>query len=236
MRIFIIRHGDPDYQTDSLTPRGRREAEALAAYIERLQLTHIYCSPLGRAQQTCRPCAEKLGLPVETLSWTRELTGVYYELDGFGRLSPFFTPGEVMYSISPTPRYAGWQNQKYFDDPRYYPLVKEMQAGSDALLARHGYVHEGALYKIERPSEDRIAVFCHQGLGTTWISYLLNIPYQAAWAGMWQACTGITCIRMECRSTRFSVPRMLYMGDTTHIELAGLEKTERGLSASMTAC
>ena len=141
-----------------------------------------------------------------------------------------------MYSISPTPRYAGWQNQKYFDDPRYYSLVKEMQAGSDALLARHGYVHEGALYKIERPSEDRIAVFCHQGLGTTWISYLLNIPYQAAWAGMWQACTGITCIRMECRSTRFSVPRMLYMGDTTHIELAGLEKTERGLSASMTAC
>ena len=108
MRIFIIRHGDPDYQTDSLTLRGRREAEALAAYIERLQLTHIYCSPLGRAQQTCRPCAEKLGLPVETLSWTRELTGVYYELDGFGRFSPFFTPGEVMYSISPTPRYAGW--------------------------------------------------------------------------------------------------------------------------------
>ena len=33
MRIFIIRHGDPDYQTDSLTLRGRREAEALAAYI-----------------------------------------------------------------------------------------------------------------------------------------------------------------------------------------------------------
>lgn len=65
MRIFIIRHGDPDYQTDSLTPRGRREAEALAAYIERLQLTHIYCSPLGRAQQTCRPARRSWGCPLK---------------------------------------------------------------------------------------------------------------------------------------------------------------------------
>ena len=60
MRIFIIRHGDPDYQTDSLTPRGRREAEALAAYIERLQLTHIYCSPLGRA-----PARRSWGCPLK---------------------------------------------------------------------------------------------------------------------------------------------------------------------------
>lgn len=233
MRIYIIRHGNPDYQTDSLAARGYQEADALATYIERLQLTHLYCSPLGRAQETCRPCAEKLGLPVETLFWTRELTGIYYELEGFGRFAPFSAPGEVMYSLSPTPRYEGWQNQKYFDDPRYASRIREMQEGADALLARHGYLREGALYRIERPCEDRIAVFCHQGLATTWLAYLLNIPYQAAWAGFWQACTGITCIMMECRSKRFSVPRMLCMGDTSHIALAGLETIECGLSANV---
>ena len=30
MRILIIRHGDPDYEVDGLTERGRREAELLA--------------------------------------------------------------------------------------------------------------------------------------------------------------------------------------------------------------
>ena len=30
MRILIIRHGDPDYKTDTLTERGRAQAEAVA--------------------------------------------------------------------------------------------------------------------------------------------------------------------------------------------------------------
>lgn len=29
MRIFIIRHGDPDYSIDGLTEKGKREAELL---------------------------------------------------------------------------------------------------------------------------------------------------------------------------------------------------------------
>ena len=34
MRIYIIRHGDPDYEHDTLTPRGEKEALALAPYLE----------------------------------------------------------------------------------------------------------------------------------------------------------------------------------------------------------
>ena len=52
MRLLFIRHGDPDYEHDSLTPKGEREAELLADKMEGEQLTHIYISPLGRAQRT----------------------------------------------------------------------------------------------------------------------------------------------------------------------------------------
>ena len=41
MRIYIIRHGQPDYAADRLTPRGRAEAEALADYLPRLGLTAL---------------------------------------------------------------------------------------------------------------------------------------------------------------------------------------------------
>lgn len=30
MRLYIIRHGDPDYANDTITPAGHREAQALA--------------------------------------------------------------------------------------------------------------------------------------------------------------------------------------------------------------
>jgi len=52
MRLSIIRHGDPDYTTDTLTEIGQREARALAERLANACLTHIYCSPLGRARVT----------------------------------------------------------------------------------------------------------------------------------------------------------------------------------------
>lgn len=234
MRLYIIRHGQPDYASDSLTLRGKAEAEALAAYLPRLSPTHLYCSPLGRARATCMACAERLGLPVTELEWARELTGVYYQLDGFGKAAPFTIPGEVMYRINPTPCYEGWEQTEYFDDPRLKTQVRQLEQGSDSLLARHGYVREGALYRVTQSQEARIAVFCHQGIAATWIAHLLRLPYQAGWAGLWQACTSVTEITMERRSTGYAVPRMLKMGSTAHLELAGMDCDEFGLAANVT--
>ena len=36
MKIVIIRHGDPDYEKDSLTEKGWREAKLLAERISKL--------------------------------------------------------------------------------------------------------------------------------------------------------------------------------------------------------
>lgn len=235
MRLYIIRHGQPDYAADRLTPRGRAEAEALADYLPRLGLTALYCSPLGRARETCMACAGRLGLPVTELDWARELTGVYYQLEGFGKAAPFTVPGEVMYRLRPTPDYEGWEKGAYFDDPRLHAQVRRMEQGSDNLLARYGYVREGAVYRVAGQAEgERIAVFCHQGIAATWISYLLHMPYQAGWAGLWQACTSVTEITMERRSAGYAVPRMLKMGSTAHLELAGLDSDEFGLAVNVT--
>ncbi len=235
MRLYVIRHGDPDYEHDALTPRGEAEVQALAAYLPRLGITHIYCSPLGRAKATCAPCAQALGLPVQELDWARELTGVYYEVEGFGKAAPFTLPGEVTYGLNPWPRYRGWQEQAYFDHPQLGRLIRQMEEGSDALLKAHGYEREGARYRVIRPNASRVAVFCHHGIGTSWMAYLLRIPYQAAWAGMWQACTSFAEISMECLSERYAVPRLLRMGATPHLDLAGLSQVERGLATSREA-
>ena len=60
MKLIIIRHGDPDYEHDTLTPKGVREAKLLSERISKLDVKAFYCSPLGRAQDTASYTLDKM--------------------------------------------------------------------------------------------------------------------------------------------------------------------------------
>ena len=60
MRLIIIRHGDPDYEKDSLTEKGWKEAELLAERIAKLNVKDFYVSPLGRAKDTASLTLKKM--------------------------------------------------------------------------------------------------------------------------------------------------------------------------------
>ncbi len=49
MRLYLIRHADPDYENDKLTPAGELEAAALARRLAAYHLDAIYSSPMPRA-------------------------------------------------------------------------------------------------------------------------------------------------------------------------------------------
>jgi probable phosphoglycerate mutase len=52
MEIWIVRHADPDYENDSITEKGEREAKLLAERLLKQNFAAVYCSPMGRAQKT----------------------------------------------------------------------------------------------------------------------------------------------------------------------------------------
>ena len=52
MRIISARHGDADYEHDTLTEKGHREAALLGKLGPELHLGDCYMSPLGRAEHT----------------------------------------------------------------------------------------------------------------------------------------------------------------------------------------
>ena len=60
MKILFIRHGDPDYEHDSVTEKGAREIELLADRLVKLDITQFYCSPLGRAKKTAEATLRRL--------------------------------------------------------------------------------------------------------------------------------------------------------------------------------
>ena len=72
MKLLFIRHADPDYENDALTPKGVREAELLADRIVKTPIDEYYVSPMGRAQLTAKPSLERLKKEAVTYDWLQE--------------------------------------------------------------------------------------------------------------------------------------------------------------------
>ena len=72
MKILLVRHAEPDYTIDSLTPKGRREAELLSRRLCKLDVKNFYVSPQGRARDTASYTLSKLNRTAEVLPWLAE--------------------------------------------------------------------------------------------------------------------------------------------------------------------
>ena len=72
MKLYIIRHAEPDYEHHTITERGKKEAAALGKRYNASDFDEIYCSPLERAQMTCKAVTKGKG-KVHTVEWLREL-------------------------------------------------------------------------------------------------------------------------------------------------------------------
>ena len=73
MLLYIIRHGDPHYPTDSLTERGVLQAEAVGKRLAAAGIDKVFSSPMGRAKQTAAPTCRLLGLECTIEDWAYEL-------------------------------------------------------------------------------------------------------------------------------------------------------------------
>ena len=58
MIFYYVRHGDPIYNPDTLTPLGIRQAEAVAKRLTMHGLDKIYSSTSNRAIMTAKPTCE----------------------------------------------------------------------------------------------------------------------------------------------------------------------------------
>ena len=60
MILYLVRHGDPIYDPDSLTPLGHEQAKAVAKRFALYGLDEVYASTSNRAIQTAKPTSELL--------------------------------------------------------------------------------------------------------------------------------------------------------------------------------
>jgi len=219
MLLYIIRHGEPDYATDSLTENGRKQANALADRLCTHGFDEIYSSPLGRAMQTAQPTCERLKLQYKIEDWMSEDTAWkdFSVADDNGVRNWAFSCQNTKL-IDRDYTGADWHTNPVFQSCESasggYNRIRNC---SDDFLACLGYKRDGKLYKVITPNEKRVAAFCHHGFGTTWLSHLLSIPPNFFWSGFDIAHSSVTILIFRNNPDGYTAPQCVCLSDVSHI-------------------
>lgn len=224
MLLYIIRHGFPDYETDSLTDLGKLQAEAVGKRIAKSKIDRIFTSPMGRAKQTAEPACRLLGLEATVEEWTREIDDAQYTTYPDGVRKPLcgmpntvargIDELELPFSRSFECRAVAQSGMK--------DACEYIQKHSNEFLEKLGYREENGVYRIIKPNEEKVAVFCHALFGMTWISQLLKIPFHMMWTSFCYSHTGVTIIEFENNEDGWTAPKCLSYCDLSHIYAEGL--------------
>lgn len=232
MRLHIIRHADPDYEADALTPRGRSEAEALARRIAALRPARLFTSPLGRARQTAAAVEAATGLAPEVQEWAAEFRSPLMP-DGAGGHAVFWNVAGS-HAREAQARGTSWTELAILGSQRDQVVaeVDRVLRGARGLLAALGYLPVSTGYDVgtESPQEGDVVFICHGGMGVTWLADLLGIPLATAWVSLFLPVTSVSTVVFERRGTQsLHVPRAIAIADTSHLYAAGLEVNHTGL-------
>lgn len=222
MRIYLIRHGEPDYSTDSLTASGRSEAEELAKFMSTLNLDKIYTSPLGRARETASYSEAVLGMQAEVLEWTSEL------------ITLRATDGSDLAAWEMNPEIL--RDTEIQDDETWHQALQKIVKESDVWLERLGWKRSGYAYRhvvgAKVPRSIQVALFCHMGFGLTWLSHLLNIPMRLIWSSFFLHTSSVTTILFDERSQLTATPRVISLSDLSHLYKSGIAPSTAGIKAN----
>ena len=240
MRLLFSRHGDPDYVHDSLTEIGKREAGLLAEQIEALNPGELFVSPLGRAQETASYSLAKLGRTAVTLPWLEEFParvdpnlseGVRKAYENELKMEDGKYRPRIVWDILPS--YFGahpelfhpdlWKESEIVRCSDMLPLYDRAVNGLDELLADHGYVRDGRIYRAEQANEKTLTFFCHFGITCVLLSHLWNCSPFLLLQNTATAPTSVTETVTEERQKGIAAFRMLRMGDISHLTAAGVQ-------------
>ena len=223
MRLLLIRHAEPDYSIDSITPKGRMEAELLSRRMIQYDIRDFYVSPLGRARDTAAYTLEKMNREATVLPWLKEFNGRYPDPET-GKL-------RLAWDIKPRiwPDFPGvWNIDSFlentlFDEGNFREVWQETVDGVTDLMGSYGYRKDGPVWLCDHNTQDTIALFCHFGVECVLLGHMLNLPAFVLWHGTVAAPSSVTTVYTEERRDGIASFRMQSFGDISHLYVEDME-------------
>ncbi len=240
MILFYIRHGDPTYVPDALTPLGHRQAESVAKRLALFGIDEIYCSSSTRAMQTAQPTCEITAKEPTVLDWMHENLAFAEMAMPYDEKKKTWIWAHPYYSQLLASREVRNMGERWYEHPELAPhhlenSINRVGKNLDELLAVWGLEHdrERGLYKVTRELGDkRIAIFAHEGFGKIFMSELLDIPFPMYATHFEMKHTGVTAIAFdEGRGFDFggyARARVLTLSNDSHLYRDGLPLNQQG--------
>ncbi len=240
MRLLFFRHGDPDYTIDSLTDKGRVEAELLAERITSFGIDRAYVSPLGRARATAEYSLKELGIPATTYEWLQEFPalfdaniandaarqayanelkrnpdGVYEKRIVWDILPSYISGHPELLDVK------GWRTSELAEASNAVEVYDHISECFDVFLKEQGYERNGIVYRVREGNEKTLAFFCHFGITCVILSRIWNVSPFVPLQFLAMAPTSLTELVTEEREKGIAIFRTLRIGDITHLTIGG---------------
>ncbi len=215
MRMIFVRHGEPDYARDCLTDAGRRQAEAVAERLAREGISEVYASPMGRAAETASYTAGRLGLPVRTLDFMREVVWGGPEVPDDGH--PWTLSSRMYDEDNFDFARQDWRQHPFFRDNPVTKACDHVAARIDEFTAAQGYRHEGRRYLCTAGEEKTVAVFSHGGSGACALAHLLSLPFPLVCTVLPYGLTSVIILEFPVRFGEYVHPRIELFNDMAHV-------------------
>ena len=229
MRIIFIRHGDPNYELDTLTDKGIREASLLAKRVSEWDVKEFYCSPLGRAKKTASFSLEKMKRDAITYDWLKEFNYPITDPTTSTVHVPWDLMPEYWTSINEYYDKDKWiHTELYQSNHELANAYLDVCKGLDDVISKYGYKRFENYYKVEKHSDDTIVFFCHLGVTCVMLSHLLGISPVVLWHDFYLAPTSVTILGSEERCNNGAAFRVQVMGDTNHLMNGGEPISQAG--------
>lgn len=214
MQLIFVRHADPNYALDSITKQGKKEAKLLSDMLIKEEADFFYCSPMGRAKKTGMHTMKRLDKKFTVLPWLREFqvknskTGTVSNC--WDKLPSLWAENEKHYTNE-------WYTTNLFENLNVEEEYKKVCSGIDEILALHGYVRNGKIYKVENSNHLKIIFFCHFGVECVILSHLLGISPMPLWHNFVALPSSVTRVITEEREEGIASFRLCCFGDTSHL-------------------
>lgn len=234
MILYYVRHGDPTYSPNALTPLGRRQAEAVAKRLAVHGIDKIFVSSSNRAVETAQPLAQITKLEPVILDWANE-DYAFWDMsmkDDAGNLLWVYRHREGRKLLAQDDvRTLGrkWYTHPGFAQTKCAESMERIQKEVDAFLLQLGYRHdlEHNCFLTERPNEERVAFFAHEGMGLAILSCILDIPYPMVSTRFDMGLSAVTAIEF-CEVDGILFPRMMTFSNDSHLYREGLPTLHQG--------
>ena len=229
MRILLIRHAEPDYVTDSLTPKGRAEAELLSRRLVHYDIRDFYVSPLGRAKDTAAYTLSKLNRTAEELPWLAEFRGRCIDPETGGKRLPWDLPPRLWSALPGARDINTWVDAPLFARGDVREIWEETVSGTKALLARYGFTKDGPVWRGDNNTRDTVALFCHFGISMAVLAVLTDCSPLELWQRTLTLPSSVSEVVTEERVRGEVSFRITRLGDITHLESNGEKRSTAGL-------